>query len=41
MGSIVILMPWSGPLPDNLEVRVSVYQQRAKHYGLPVYVPQF
>src|SRR5579862_591270 len=39
-GIIVILMPWSGPLPEDLEVRVSVHQQGARYYGRPVYVPQ-
>jgi hypothetical protein len=40
-GIVVILMPWSGPLPSNLSVRVSLYQKGARYYGRPVYVPQF
>jgi hypothetical protein len=40
-GIVVILMPWSGPLPSNLSVRVSLYQKGARYYGLPVYVAQF
>ena len=40
-GIVVILMPWSGPLPSNLSVRVSLYQKGARYYGRPVYVAQF
>jgi hypothetical protein len=40
-GVIVILQPWSGPLPSDLTVRVSLYQKGAKYYGPPTYVAQF
>ena len=40
-GIVVILMPWSGPLPSNLSVRASLYQKGARYYGRPVYVAQF
>ena len=40
-GVIVILMPWSAPLPPDLVVRVSLYQKGAKFYGQPAYVAQF
>ena len=40
-GVVVILMPWSGPFPSDLSVRVSLYQKGASYYGRPVYVAQF
>ena len=40
-GVVVILMPWSGPLPDNLSVRIAQYQKGARYYGPPEYVAQY
>lgn len=35
-GVVVIIIPNNWTLPADLEVRVSVYQQGARHYGQPV-----